>query len=97
MSEKKLCFQKVALTASENKFKTMYRAILPAKFDFIHNPELMDVLCELFSYPVQVGRQHDLKLEKTKSKHTSEKIQRTALTVLTATGLNKTVSQTTKM
>lgn len=54
-------------------FKTMYRTILPAKFNLIHNPELMDILCQFFSYPLQVGWQHDLKFKKRKRKHTSGK------------------------
>lgn len=95
----KRCIQKVALTESVDKYKTPYRAILPAKFNFIHNPELMDVLCQLFSYPLQVGGQHDLKLGGgEKRKHTLEKIQYdTALTVLPAIGLNRTASYTIKL
>ena len=46
----------------------MYRTILPAKFNFIHHPELMDILCQFFSYPLQVGRQHNLKFKKEKKK-----------------------------
>lgn len=54
---------------SVDKWKTLYRAILPAKFNFIHNPELMDVLRQLFSYPLQMGGQHDLELKKEKKAH----------------------------
>lgn len=91
--QEKGCIQEVALTEPVDKCKTPYRAILPAKFNFIHNPELMDVLCQLFSYPLQMGGQHDLKLKKKrkKRKHTLEKIQYdTALIVLPAIGLNRT-------
>lgn len=54
----------------------MYRTILPAKFNFIHNPEFMDILCQLFSYPLQVGRQHNLKLKKRKRKHIRKKCKK---------------------
>lgn len=60
----------------------MYRTILPAEFNFIHNPEFMDILCQLFSYPLQVGRQHNLKLKKRKT-HQKEMQENAVLIVLT--------------
>lgn len=76
----------------------MYRAILPAKFNFVHNPELMDILSQFFSDPLQVGRQHNLKLKKKKKKkHIRKQYNKTSLLIFTVIRLDRTFSYTIEM
>jgi hypothetical protein len=63
-NKKMLSFQVIYEQNLGINFKIIYRTILPAKLNFIHNPELMDILCQSFSYPFQVRRQHNLEKKK---------------------------------
>lgn len=66
-NKKMLSFQVIYEQHLRINFKIIYRTILPAKLNFIHNPELVDIFCQSFSYPFQVRRQHNLEKKEEKT------------------------------
>lgn len=48
------------LSASERLYRFSYLAICPAKLNFVHAPEFMDVLCQLIAHIFKMWRQNNL-------------------------------------